>query len=99
MLKYHQDIIKEFEGLKATIILFGSVSRGNYRLDSDIDLAIISNNKKIKQKAENIADKILFKYGKVVSLKFFTKDDFYKKINKKDPFVFEIIKGKVIYNE
>lgn len=31
-------------------------------------------------------------------LKFFSKDDFYKKINKKDPFVL-ILKGMVFYNE
>jgi len=40
----------------------------------------------------------LLKYGKIVSLKFFDEDEFYKKIEEKDPFVMEILKGKVIYN-
>jgi len=31
-------------GKKAKITLFGSVAKGNYRLDSDIDLAIITKD-------------------------------------------------------
>jgi len=44
MLKFHEEILKEFEpvGEKAKIMLFGYIARGNYRLDSDIDLAIIT---------------------------------------------------------
>ena len=89
--------MEEFLPLKAKIILFGSVARGDYRCDSDIDIAIISK-RKIKKRAEKIADKVLLKYGKIVSLKFFDEDEFYKKIEEKDPFVMEILKGKVIYN-
>jgi predicted nucleotidyltransferase len=97
MLKVHREILKEFKPLKAKVILFGSVARGDYDYDSDIDIAIISK-RKIKERAEKIADKVLLKYGKVVSLKFFDEDEFYKKVEEKDPFVMEILKGKVIYN-
>jgi predicted nucleotidyltransferase len=60
MLKFHEEILKEFEpvGKKAKIILFGSIARGNYRLDSDIDLAIITKDKKLVELAQSIADKI-----------------------------------------
>jgi len=37
--------LEEFLPLKAKIILFGSVARGDYRCDSDIDIAIISKRK------------------------------------------------------
>ena len=78
MLKFHKKILKEFEpvGKKAKIILFGSLARGNYRLDSDIDLAIITKDKKLTKLAPSIADKILAEYGKVVSLKFIEDKDF-----------------------
>jgi len=95
MLKFQREILKEFEPLKKKkikIILFGSVAKGNYKLDSDIDLAIISDKEEIKKEAEEIADKILFKYGKVVSLKFLSKSE----LNKKTPFIKEVLKGKVI---
>jgi predicted nucleotidyltransferase len=61
MLKFHKDILKEFKpvGKQAKIILFGSVAKGNYRLDSDIDLAIITKNENLKKLALSIANKIL----------------------------------------
>jgi predicted nucleotidyltransferase len=97
MLKFHSDILKEFEpvGKRAKIILFGSLARGDYRLDSDIDLAIITKDKSLMKLSSSIADKILAEYGKLVSLKFIDEEDFDKlKIPLKD----EIKRGMVIYN-
>jgi len=98
MLKFHKDILKEFEpvGKRAKIILFGSVARGDYGLDSDIDLAIITDEEDLKKVSSSIADRILVKYGKVVSLKFVREEDFVKKKN--DPFIEEVKKGKMIYH-
>ncbi len=97
MLKFHLDILKEFEpvGKQAKIILFGSLARGDYRLDSDIDLAIITRDKNLMKLASSIADKILAEKGKLVSIKFIEEEDFEKK---NSPFINEIKKGIVIYN-
>ena len=97
MLKFHEEILKEFEpvGKKAKIILFGSIARGNYRLDSDIDLAIITKDKKLVELAQSIADKILIEYGKLVSIKFINEKELEKR---KSPLMDEIRKGIVIYN-
>lgn len=100
MLKIHREILKEFSevGKSAKVILFGSFVRGDYRLDSDMDLAIITSEKSlkaVKERAERIANKILIKYGKVVSLKLVSKKDFYEN---KNYFVDEIKKGRVIYH-
>lgn len=92
MLKIHRKILKEFKDVNAKVILFGSLVKGNYRLDSDIDIAVITNKKSEREKARKIADEVLLKYGKVVSLKFILEEDF----NKKNPFIEEIKKGKVI---
>jgi len=97
MLKFHLDILKEFEpvGKHAKIILFGSLARGDYRLDSDIDLAIITRDKGLMKLASSIADKILAEYGKLVSLKFMDEEDLdMGKIPIKD----DIKRGIVIYN-
>jgi predicted nucleotidyltransferase len=96
MLKYHKEILKEFEpvGKHAKIILFGSLAKGGYRLDSDIDLAIITEDKDLMELASSIADRILTKYGKLVSLKFISE----KELNEgKTPFMNEIKRGVVIY--
>jgi len=98
MLKVHRDILKEFEpiGKRAKVILFGSLVRGDYRLDSDIDLAIITDNEDLMKVSSSIADRILVKYGKVVSLKFIREEDFVKR--KWDPFIEGLRKGKIIYH-
>lgn len=97
MLKFHLDILKEFKpiGERAKIILFGSVARGDYRLDSDIDLAIITEDKKLMELASSIADKILAEYGKLVTLKFVSGKDLEEG---KSPLINEIKMGTVIYN-
>jgi hypothetical protein len=46
------------------------------------------------EEAEKIVDKILSKYGKVVSLKFFTNEE----LKSGKPFIKEVLNGKVIYN-
>ena len=91
MLRFHREILNEFRRLRnAKVYVYGSVARGNYRLDSDIDLAIVTNDNKVKKLAEEIADKVLIKYGKVVSLKFITP----KRFNSCDPFIEEVKKGR-----
>ena len=96
MFKVYEDILEEFEGVKGKgrLILFGSVAKGRSRFDSDIDIAIITDEKKFITRAERIADKILFKHGKVVSLIRFSNDEF--NLNK-EPIIKEIRKGVVIY--
>ena len=97
MLKFHREILKEFEpiGKRAKVILFGSVARGDYRLDSDIDLAIITDEEDLKKISSSIADRILMKYGRVVSLKFIREEDFAK--GRKDSFIEKVRNGRVIY--
>jgi predicted nucleotidyltransferase len=100
MLKIHRDVLEEFKevGKKADLILFGSVSKGNYRLDSDMDLAIITDYKSVAKKAGRIADEILARRGRVISIKHFTRKEFEERRRKKDSLVMEILKGKVIYH-
>jgi len=97
MLKFHLDILKEFEpvGRQAKIILFGSLARGDYRLDSDIDLAIITRDESLMKLSTSIADRILVEYGKLVSLKFIDEKEFDEG---KTPLKDEIKRGIVIYN-
>jgi len=98
MLKFHKDILKEFEpvGRRAKVILFGSLVRGDYRLDSDIDLAIITDDEELMKVSSSIADGILVKYGKVVSLRFIREEDFVGR--KMDPFIEEVRRGRMIYH-
>ncbi|MBI4176236.1 MAG: nucleotidyltransferase domain-containing protein [Candidatus Aenigmarchaeota archaeon] len=97
MLKVYLDMLKGFGKLKkeATVVLYGSVAKGISRTDSDIDIAIITDSKRAREKAEKVADGILFEYGKVVSLIHLTPRKLYE--NRGYPFIQEILKGNVLY--
>lgn len=97
MLKFHREILKKFEpvGNHAKIILFGSLARGDYRLNSDVDLAIITKDKKLMELASSIADKILAEQGKLVTIKFINEKELEKG---ESPIIDEIKKGIVIYD-
>jgi len=56
-----EDIKKNF--LKGMIILFGSYAKGNSKSDSDIDIYLETNNKKIKNKIKEINSKLSIKTG------------------------------------
>lgn len=91
-----ENILKEFEHVKGKgkIILFGSFTQGNPRFDSDIDIAVISDDKGFIRKVEGLANRILFEYGRVVSLVKFGRDEFSRE---KEPIIKEIKKGRVLY--
>ncbi len=95
MLKGYKDLLKDFKKVPGAVILYGSVSKENSRPDSDIDIAVFSKDKKAKIIADKIADDILFKKGKVVSILWLDFKDLKKRIN--EPFIQEVLRGKVLY--
>lgn len=99
MLNIYQNMLKPFKRLKgdAVVIVYGSVASGESRTDSDIDIAVISNDRKVWMEADSIADRILFEHGKVVSVAKLTPGQFREKPNSR--FAGEILKGVVIHGK
>jgi len=87
LLKNHAD----------SCILFGSVARKEERPSSDIDLLIITKNKKlVKDLIHEKLGYFIDKYGNVITAQIYTKKEF----NKNIPFVATIDKDyKVILGE
>jgi len=95
MLKYYKDLLKDFKKIPGLVIVYGSVAREKSRPDSDIDIAIFSDYDQTKIMAEEIADNILFRNGKVVSILWLTFDNLKKRLN--EPFIQNILRGEVIH--
>ncbi len=69
LLKKHPELSIIFDDLKKSfskgmIILFGSYAKGNSKFDSDIDIYLETNDKKIKEKIKEINSKLNIKIGK-----------------------------------
>ncbi len=95
MLKYYKTLLKDFKEIPGTVIIYGSVSNEKSRPDSDIDIAIISNNKNARNKAEELADKILFKKGRVISILWLSLDTLKKRYH--EPFIQNVLDGEIIH--
>src|SRR3989338_854394 len=74
------------------IVLFGSVARGNEKMNSDIDVLIISNNKKkIEYYINEARKKITEEFGNLISPMILTEKEFKAKQNQ--PFAKDLIKS------
>ena len=101
-----------FEEIKSTIaggvdryplsvILFGSVARGEETSQSDLDICLIMKNKTQTGKLQTLLDvmstSLYNKYGVRIAAIFFTLDEFKKKTSQKNPLILQILhQGKVI---
>lgn len=104
---YQQEIKKLTEILKhyhpQKMILFGSAAKGKPNKESDIDICIIKKfkNSKLNEK-KTIFDLLWqhnFNYLFDPDIQLYHPDRFEKELQRGDPFLEEIIKGKVIYEK
>lgn len=85
------DLLSRFKFLSAH--LFGSYAKLVFKEDSDIDIAIVSNNEdKIRKSVDNLVQKLESRYSINMEIHYFG-SNFYK--NKHDPLVKEIIQNGV----
>ena len=88
-----KDIKKILNKKVISCILFGSVARKEERPDSDVDLLVITNNKKlIKNLIYEKQKYFIEKYGNVIQVQMYTR----KQFNKNIPFVKTIGKDYII---
>lgn len=100
---YEQKIDQLVEILKTLdpekIILFGSAARGRLQDDSDIDLCIIKRGDrlKIKQKIWGVLRKEGYNWEIEPDIHVYNPKTYLDWLNRKDPFIEEIEKGRVCY--
>ncbi len=77
------------------VYLFGSVARNDFNEGSDIDLAIIGD---FKERFLDRSDKILEMTELPIEPLCYTEQEFEEMRRKGNPFVKEILKGKILFN-
>jgi len=85
----HSRSFASLKGGASAIGLYGSVAEGNMDRHSDIDMWVVSDNKKRVIEAGRIRQQMASEFGREVSLKFYTQKDI-QALKEKDP---------VFYNE
>ena len=100
MLKIHEKILGEFGavGKGAKVIVFGSVAKGNYRLDSDIDIAVIVENMleskiELERQIFPLLKRLSKKYKKEIEAHYFHESDLN---HKEDPLSKDIVRNGIL---
>lgn len=92
IMPHIKDIIPDNK-LVITLAIYGSHAKGSYDSKSDIDLLILSQNKKINL---DTITKITEKIGKEVKIQIFTFNEWRNLVNKKDNFAIAVIKNNIL---
>ena len=76
--------IRELSNLNGVrlILIFGSVARGDYRPDSDVDVLLVANNpSEVRRKAREISSEIFAETGVPVSVITVSPEDYERSSN------------------
>lgn len=78
-----------------TVAIFGSVAKGEEKINSDIDLFIITDNKRLTNEAmEKLQKEINMEFGNILMPYIMTKEEFKNKKNK--PIMKNIIENNIL---
>ncbi len=98
---FKERLLKELGERIDSIILYGSVARGEATKDSDIDVLIIGKDKNDWKRVSEIAYEIDFEneFKTFITTVFLTREEFEHGIKVGSPFIYNVIKeGVVLYD-
>ncbi len=98
---FKKRLLKELGERIDSIILYGSMARGEATKDSDIDILIIGKDKNNWKRVSEIAYEIDFEneFKTFITTIFLTREEFEHGIKVCSPFIYDVIKeGVVLYD-
>jgi uncharacterized protein len=100
--EFTRRVIADLDGAVDSIVLYGSVARGQARRDSDIDVLVISPDvENIRKKVSSIRNDFTYEteYMVYLSLVFLSREDFYTLQQVGSPFIQDVVRdGVVLYD-
>ncbi len=99
--EFVKESTKKYKNKIDEILLFGSVARGNYTNESDIDILVITNRDRydMLRKLSEISFDIMLKYRNYISVKTLSAEEFNKLQRMNSSFIRNILKEGVILYE
>jgi uncharacterized protein len=95
----NEGLVRELGDKLDSMILYGSIARGDYGPESDIDILVILEDKKFEDKTSDIRYDIDVKNNTVTTFFICTPDEINKMIQRGFPFINNVLnEGKVIYD-
>jgi predicted nucleotidyltransferase len=94
-----EKLVNELGDKLDSLILYGSVARGDFGPESDIDVLIIIENKELDDKFSDLRYDIDVKNGTVTTFIVYTPVEIENKVKQGFPFINNVLReGKIIYD-
>jgi hypothetical protein len=98
---FRSRVLNELGDRIQSIVVYGSVARGEATKDSDIDVLVVSGDKDVGEKVSDVGYEVDFEndFETFITLIHFTEDELEHRIKVGSPFIFEILKeGVILYD-
>lgn len=99
---FRSRVLNELGDRIQSIVVYGSVARGEATKDSDIDVLVVSRDKDVGDKVSDAGYEVDFEkdFETFITLIHFTKDELEHRIKVGSPFILEILKeGVILYDD
>ncbi|MGC9094211.1 MAG: nucleotidyltransferase domain-containing protein [Candidatus Bathyarchaeia archaeon] len=100
--KLSERVLNELGDRIQSIVVYGSIARGEATKDSDIDVLVVSRDKKDEEKVSDVSYEVDFEndFETFIMPIHLTGDEFEHRVKIGSPFIFEILKeGVVLYDD
>lgn len=100
LAEFTREVVSKYRDIIELIELFGSAVRGELQEDSDLDLLIVvkTNPFKVRKGFVSLATEMCLKYGRLISLKIYDKEQYDYLNYLETPFMKNIEKeGKILW--
>ena len=95
-------VVKELGERIKSIVVYGSVARGEVREASDADVLIVGKDKLVRMKVSEIGYDVDYEndFETFITLIYFTRDELEHRVRVGSPFIFEVLRdGVVLYDD
>ena len=102
LANFRDRVLKDLGDRINAIVVYGSVARGEYRDDSDIDVLIVGSDKEIKSKVSEIIYEIDYEnnFETFITPVYYTREEIEHRVKVGSPFIYEVLKdGVVLYDD
>jgi len=102
LANFRDRVLKDLGDHINAIVVYGSVARGVYREDSDIDVLIVGSDKEIKSKVSEISYEIDYEnnFETFITPVYYTREEIEHRVKVGSPFIYEVLEdGVVLYDD
>lgn len=101
-MAFRDNVLKKLSDRVQSIVVYGSLARGEATEDSDIDMLVVSRDKELREKLSDISYEVDFEndFETFITPIHLTRDELEHRVNVGSPFILKILQeGVILYDD